>query len=252
MGKIKDLTGMRFGSLTVVKFSGINKFHQATWVVKCDCGTEKITIGSPMLFGHTVSCGCASRKAGQKNKIDLQNKRFGKLVALYTDGSKNNAGRYIWTCLCDCGNITKTTSSNLMNGQTRSCGCYAIEMTRQSNTTHGLSNTKEYFRCAGRKRRELENGLDSKWTFEMELEIKKLFPKCILCGSSDNLAIDHVLPISKGNSLEPGNASVLCRSCNSKKNNKNLDEINREDAIQLVCSAEEFRMYWNIYHGEDF
>jgi len=252
MGKIKDLTGMRFGSLTVIKFFEINKFHQATWVVKCDCGTEKVAIGSPMISGHAISCGCIGRRAGQKNKLDLSNQRFGKLVALYTDGSKNNAGRYIWTCMCDCGNITRTTSGNLRNGSTKSCGCYAVERTKQSNTTHGLSNTPQYFRVASQKRREMKRKLDFEWTAEMDSEIRLFFKRCVLCGSRDNLAVDHVLPLSKGNGVVPGNAAVLCKSCNSKKNNKNLDEIDSDDAIRLTYAADEFRMYWHIYHGEDF
>lgn len=44
--------------------------------------------------------------------------------------------------------------------------------------------------------------------------------KCANCGSTENLAIDHFEPLSKGNPLTPLNACVLCQSCNSSKSVK--------------------------------
>ena len=41
--------------------------------------------------------------------------------------------------------------------------------------------------------------------------------RCTSCKSTENLEIDHVLPISQGGSSECDNLQVLCRSCNRKK-----------------------------------
>lgn len=42
---------------------------------------------------------------------------------------------------------------------------------------------------------------------------------CALCGSTDRLAVDHVLPLTRGGTNDPKNLRVLCKSCNSKKGN---------------------------------
>lgn len=44
--------------------------------------------------------------------------------------------------------------------------------------------------------------------------------KCLLCGATANLAIDHKVPISKGGSDEDDNLQTLCRSCNSVKGDR--------------------------------
>ena len=41
--------------------------------------------------------------------------------------------------------------------------------------------------------------------------------KCTACGSTENLAADHVIPFSKGGPTVIENLATLCRSCNSKK-----------------------------------
>ena len=41
--------------------------------------------------------------------------------------------------------------------------------------------------------------------------------KCRICGSTHNLEIDHIIPISKGGKSEPNNLQTLCRRCNKFK-----------------------------------
>jgi hypothetical protein len=44
--------------------------------------------------------------------------------------------------------------------------------------------------------------------------------KCCICGSSEDLEIDHILPISKGGDGSIGNLQTLCRSHNRRKHNQ--------------------------------
>ncbi|MBU7002981.1 hypothetical protein HPG02_05040 [Pediococcus pentosaceus] len=56
-----------------------------------------------------------------KIRIDITNKRFGKLVAKYPSGKAKN-GNTIWHCVCDCGNETDVELQHLKVGSTKSCG----------------------------------------------------------------------------------------------------------------------------------
>lgn len=71
---------------------------------------------------------------------DLAGKRFGRLAAIEAAG-KNRQKNYVWRCLCDCGHEVVVSSSNLIRGNTQSCGCLANELTRAAMTTHGLNGT---------------------------------------------------------------------------------------------------------------
>lgn len=41
--------------------------------------------------------------------------------------------------------------------------------------------------------------------------------RCLHCGRTDDLTLDHIVPWSAGGSDEPDNLQTLCRSCNSRK-----------------------------------
>lgn len=62
MGKFKDLTGQRFGRLTVVKraedYVSPKGYHDIQWLCVCDCGNEIITRRGHLTSGRTLSCGC--------------------------------------------------------------------------------------------------------------------------------------------------------------------------------------------------
>lgn len=45
-------------------------------------------------------------------------------------------------------------------------------------------------------------------------------PLCSKCGSSDDLSVDHIQPLSKGGSDELENLQILCLSCNISKGDK--------------------------------
>ena len=64
---LKDLTGMKFGRLTVIERVGNTKSRAARWKCRCSCGKEKIVTGSHLLSGATQSCGCLWSDVVKKN-----------------------------------------------------------------------------------------------------------------------------------------------------------------------------------------
>jgi hypothetical protein len=47
--------------------------------------------------------------------------------------------------------------------------------------------------------------------------LKKYNNKCVWCGATENLTIDHIKPVKLGGDNSDKNLQVLCRSCNSCK-----------------------------------
>lgn len=60
--RMKDITGQKFGKLTVVAMAGTNCFDQAKCLVKCECGEFKVVLANNLRGGNTRSCGCARGK----------------------------------------------------------------------------------------------------------------------------------------------------------------------------------------------
>jgi len=56
--KAHELTGKRFGKLTVVRRGENNSQNKAVWVCKCDCGEITTAITAQLNNGHKRSCGC--------------------------------------------------------------------------------------------------------------------------------------------------------------------------------------------------
>lgn len=53
----KDLTGQKFGELTVIK-QGPYYQRQTQWWCQCECGATTLVRTTYLLHGHTTSCGC--------------------------------------------------------------------------------------------------------------------------------------------------------------------------------------------------
>lgn len=78
MPKIIDLTGQKFGRLTVIKYVGKDKHHFAHWLCRCDCGNEKTINSNALRSGVTISCGCyhSERTVKVHSKHNLSHTRL--------------------------------------------------------------------------------------------------------------------------------------------------------------------------------
>lgn len=58
----RDVTGLRFGRLTAVSYSGVTgKGCRASWLCECDCG-NKVVVAINNLINGTKSCGCLRKE----------------------------------------------------------------------------------------------------------------------------------------------------------------------------------------------
>ena len=136
-----DLTGKRFGKLTVLYVdSERSKDGKVYWYCQCDCGSKPKSIQSTTLTrkkNGTKSCGCArnSEEAKEKAKItresypkDITGLKFGRLTVINKTNIKSirasDNGAYLWRCQCDCGQICYYSRYSLISETgVRSCGC---------------------------------------------------------------------------------------------------------------------------------
>lgn len=109
MGKPLELTGKRFGMLTVIDRVENCSYGNAQWKCECECGTIKIISSSNLT--RTKSCGCLNRElTSERNSTHGQTK--GKKTAEYivwvgiktrcnnpkSEFYKNYGGRGITVC----------------------------------------------------------------------------------------------------------------------------------------------------------
>lgn len=121
MGKFQDLTGRKFGKLTVINqaesqvTSGGNR--KIMYDCQCECGNLITVSASNLRSGGTTSCGCVRHP-------DLTGRKYGLLTVIERDRNKN--GLRYWKCVCDCGKETSVSAHALIHNKTKSCGCARI------------------------------------------------------------------------------------------------------------------------------
>lgn len=84
-----DLTGKRFGRLSVINSADLNHNNQLRWHCKCDCGQFVDVVGMSLRNGDTTSCGCARRdimrKTHTKHGAYISRSRRERLYNIYSD-----------------------------------------------------------------------------------------------------------------------------------------------------------------------
>lgn len=119
-----DLTNQKFGRLIVLEIDHIDKNSTVFWKCRCECGKECIARSSMLRNGKKQSCGCLKREvASKKNAVDHCGERFGMLTAIERFPNYQGKGRTYYRCVCDCGNERFVSSSGLVSGKTKTCGC---------------------------------------------------------------------------------------------------------------------------------
>lgn len=108
--------------------------------VKCPfCKCNKWIRKDSITGGKIVSCGCYNKNNNFKKSNDITGRKFGKLKALCATEKRSKYGSVIWHCSCECGKEKDVAYNALISGNTKSCGCMAVESLRNlKNKSNGM------------------------------------------------------------------------------------------------------------------
>ena len=177
--------------------------------------------------------------------LNLAGKVFGRLTAIEPCGTK--FGGKLWRCICECGNEKITSSSYLVHGNTKSCGCLVADNNKTlrlgkpaKNRTHGASKagerTPEYVcwlsmrqRCSDENHISFKNygakgiSVCERWQSSFETFLSDMGKRPTMKHSIDRY------PDQNGN-YEPSNVRWATRTeqGNNKTNNRAIKYTNGE------------------------
>jgi hypothetical protein len=98
MRRSKDLTGMRFGMLKVIR---LHSFPPSMWECVCDCGKVVIVYVNAITTGHRKSCGCLKKRYRKWDPIDIDEKTYGiptisGVIALIDKDDYDKVKQFSW------------------------------------------------------------------------------------------------------------------------------------------------------------
>ena len=225
MGKLKDLTGLKFGTFTPferVKKKKTGKGNKIRvyyyWKCKCECGEIKDIDSSNLLKLQGKWCGCVGNsraRIGQK---------YGRLTLEERLPNRVSKGRSrpLWKVRCDCGTYKEVLTETLFSGKTLSCGCLQREVTRERTRLRVYENLYNHLKKGARER-----GHSVHLSYEEFVEFTKT-KHCHYCTkrlvwseylgpriySGHNIdRMDNSIGYTKGNCV------VCCGRCNRSKSN---------------------------------
>lgn len=93
-----DLTGQKFGRLTVISRNG-SAGGKRKWLCECDCGNTTTVTTTDLRSGHTTSCGCFHREVSARTMRDIASGRTGVLNSSYKHGDTGTKLYWVWSTM---------------------------------------------------------------------------------------------------------------------------------------------------------
>lgn len=122
-----DLTGMDFGDWHVLSQASPGPHKETRWLCRCSCGNEKIITSYALRNGTSKSCGHSTT-----GFHDITGQTFNEWTVLRRSETKTTSGSTLWVCQCSCGTIAEVGYYQLIKGLSKSCGCKANEVRKQT------------------------------------------------------------------------------------------------------------------------
>lgn len=210
---IPNFVGESYGNLVVTGNISVNDKYIK---VKCSCicGNNIITTIKNLKTGALKDCGCTkiNKKLEENKQLNGQiiNRKFGRLLVISKCAKRyrhRNIRASYWMCLCNCGKSKIVNTSNLLKGNTKSCGCLQFEVAYQG-VHFGAIKQKERNKIMNTK----------KYKFWRREVLKRDNSTCQICSSKKNIVVHHLLSFSKNikHRFNLNNGIALCTDCHNK------------------------------------
>ena len=214
---ITDLSGLKFGRLTVLSRNTTRLRKGTYWDVLCDCGEKRVVRGHCLSSGETTSCGCYAREAASSRKLDnLIGRRFGRLTVLARAPAEPGKKPH-WLVRCDCGNESVVRSGDLRFGGTSSCGCFRHDQAvARTGAMHPSWNPELSEEDRGRRRRGTSTS--AQFATVAQRGRRRDHATCLVCGAPRSTHVHHLEPWALNRNLRynPANLVTLCKECHDQ------------------------------------
>lgn len=185
------------------------------------------------------------------NFIDITGKKFNRLTALKRIGV-SKSGKTIWLCKCECGNLKKITSDDLIRNNVKSCGCLKIEYNKK-RTAQKISGTRLYniwrnmkARCNCKTNpRYKDYGARGISIYDEWGNFENFYKWAMFNGYNENLTIDR---INVNKNYEPNNCRwiPLSKQAYNKRDSLIFDINGEQKCLAEICKEYNVK-YTTIY-----
>jgi hypothetical protein len=227
-----DLTGRRFGKLTIVTMVRVGDGLRNKWLCRCDCGRQHLANTYNLISGSTTSCKCARAERGRATRKSMVGLRFGQLVVISPTGKEAN-GEYIYLCRCDCGKEKAIRGRCLRSGNATTCGCGRIAAILAARA---LPFGEAAFNYLWYRYQKAASNRNKVWSLTKEQFADLVSKPCFYCGAPPSQQARKDAPL--GDFIYNGidrvdnaigyattNCVPCCGICNHAKRTKSLAEF---------------------------
>lgn len=156
----KDISGMKFGFLSVLSIDDVKSGKNAYWLCRCDCGKEKIIPGIRLRSGQAKSCGCVREQKLAERKLPHGVASLNSIYSVYKTSAKKRNLKF---------EISKEEFIKLTQSECFYCGA------KPSNAHGNIDNNGKY----------IYNGIDRVDNTDGYIH-DNIVPCCKICNYAKN------------------------------------------------------------------
>lgn len=95
MPKLLDITGEKYGKLTVIERAKNSKCNRVQWLCECECGKHTVVTSNGLRTGKTRSCGCLYGEDYAKHSLS-RTRQYSIFRGMYLRCYEPSSPSYKW------------------------------------------------------------------------------------------------------------------------------------------------------------